>query len=128
MPTPLPRADRRVAVAALVDVVVIITFTGIGRRNHEEGLGVVGWAHTAWPFLVGLALGWALVALAGRTWPTALGHGVPVWVTTLVGGMLLRALSDQGTALPFVVVASLVLAAGLIGWRLLARLLDRPRS
>ena len=125
MPTPLPRPGRAVALAAALDIAVVIVFTGIGRRSHEEGLSLGGWAHTAWPFLLGLALGWAVVTLAGRTWPTALGHGVTVWVTTLVGGMLLRALTDQGTALPFVAVASLVLALGLLGWRLLSQALDR---
>lgn len=119
---PLPRPDRRTAVAAVLDVVLVIVFTGVGRRTHQEGLDLLGWAHTAWPFLVGLGIGWALVVLTRHTWPTRWVEGVPVWLATLVGGMALRALSGQGTALPFVVVATLFLAAALIGWRALVGL------
>lgn len=117
---PLPRPDRRTALAALLDVVLVIVFTGIGRRTHEEGLDLLGWAHTAWPFLVGLGVGWALVVLTRRTWPVRPGPGVVVWVSSVVVGMLLRTVSDQGTALPFVVVATLFLGATLLGWRLVA--------
>lgn len=116
----LPRPGRSTAVAAVLDVVLVIVFTGVGRRTHEEGLDLLGWAHTAWPFLVGLGIGWALVVTTRRTWPTRWVDGVPVWLATLVAGMALRALSGQGTALPFVVVATLFLAATLIGWRALA--------
>lgn len=116
----LPRPDGRTAVAAVLDVVLVIAFTGVGRRTHEEGLDLLGWAHTAWPFLAGLGIGWALVVTTRRRWPTRWVDGIPVWLGALVGGMVLRAMSGQGTALPFVVVATLVLAATLIGWRWVA--------
>ena len=122
---PLPRPDARVALAAVLDVILVIAFTGIGRRTHEEGLDLAGWAHTAWPFLVGLAFGWVLVLLTRRTWPTGWRAGVPVWLATVIVGMLLRALSGQGTALPFVIVATLFLCATLVGWRVVAGLLNR---
>jgi Protein of unknown function (DUF3054) len=37
-------------------------------------------------------------------------------------GMVLRVVSGQGTAFAFVVVALCFLGAGMVGWRLLARL------
>jgi hypothetical protein len=40
-----------------------------------------------------------------------------VWISTLAGGMLLRVVSGQGTAVSFVLVAGVVLAVFLLGWR-----------
>lgn len=53
--------------------------------------------------------------------------GVVVWVTAVVGGMGLRALSGEGTAAAFVVVAGVFLASTLLGWRLVARLVQARR-
>src|SRR6202008_1181268 len=48
--------------AVVADAASIIAFCAIGRRSHAEGVTVAGVAQTAWPFLVGGAVGW----LAGR--------------------------------------------------------------
>jgi hypothetical protein len=40
-----------------------------------------------------------------------------VWAGTLVGGMLLRALSGGGVQVSFVMVAAVALAVLLLGWR-----------
>jgi hypothetical protein len=53
-------------------------------------------------------------------WP-----GLGLWVITVAGGMLFRTLSGQGTAIAFVIVATLVLALLLIGWRAVATLIGR---
>jgi hypothetical protein len=115
----------RAAKAFLGDVVCVIVFCAIGRRSHAEGLTVAGVAETAWPFLVGTALGWLTV----RGWrrPTDLSPtGLVVWLSTVVIGMSLRKITSQGTAISFVVVASVVTAVLLLGWRLVARV--RARS
>ena len=119
---------RPVVAAALADVVCVVAFCTIGRRSHAEGLTVAGIAGTAWPFLTGTAVGW----LISRGWrrPVALAPtGVVVWVCTVVVGMLLReagaAGPQRGIAPSFVVVASLVTAALLLGWRAVARLSAR---
>lgn len=117
----LPEVGPRVALTAGLDLLVVAVFTLIGRRTHDEPLDLGGWLHTAWPFVIGLLVGWAVVALLGRTWPTRVGHGISVWACTVVLGMLLRALSGQGTALPFVIVATLFLGATLVGWRAVAQ-------
>jgi hypothetical protein len=54
--------------------------------------------------------------------------GVVVWAATLVVGMLLRVVSGQGIASSFVVVAAIVLAVFLIGWRAAALLVRRVAS
>lgn len=124
-----PRA-RRAAAALAADAVLVVAFAAIGRASHESGVlgdGGLGLLTTAWPFLAALALGW-LVSLAWRAPLAPLRTGVPVWVVTVVGGMLLRAISGQGTAVPFVVVATLTLLAALVGWRLAAGFVRRSRS
>ena len=115
----------RVWSAVVADAVGVVAFATIGRRNHAEGLDLLGVASTAWPFLAGAAVG----MLAGRIWrdPASLRSGVPVWLGTVIVGMLLRAATGGGIQLSFVIVAATVLAAFLLGWRLLARLVTRPR-
>lgn len=118
---------RRTALAAGLDVLVVAVFTLIGRRTHAEPLDPAGWWGTAWPFLVGLALGWAVVALSSQTWPTRWWHGLTVWIATVFGGMALRDMVGQGTAMPFVIVATIFLGVTLVGWRLVLWFLDRRR-
>ena len=121
------RTDTRPAVLALAgDVVCVLVFCALGRRSHAEGLTLAGIAETAWPFLSGTALGW----LISRGWraPTAIAPtGVIVWVTTVVVGMLLRKASSQGVATSFIIVATVVTALLLLGWRGVAALV-RKRS
>ena len=106
----------RPVVAILADVVCVLVFCTIGRRSHAEGITVAGVAETAWPFLAGTAVGW--IAVRGWRRPTTLAPtGLVIWLCTVVIGMLLRKATSQGTALSFVVVASLVTAILLLGWR-----------
>lgn len=104
-----------VTAAALLDIVLVTGFAAAGRASHDSAI-LTGLWQTSWPFLAGLAVGWAVT----RAWraPTApLRTGLGVWAVTLIVGMLLRAASGQGVAVAFVVVAALVLLAFLVGWR-----------
>ncbi len=126
---PAPDPRRRTAYAdgvkklqplLLVDIVLVLAFSAFGRRSHDEGLDLTGVLTTAWPFLAGLALGWivndALYKNKSRPLSVVPG-GIVIFFCTMVGGMLLRVLSDQGTALSFILVADIVLAVFLLGWR-----------
>ena len=106
-----------------VDLVLVSIFAAIGRVSHDESLTPGGWAHTAWPFLLGTLVGWVFV-LVRRVPGGSVGAGLTVWPVTVVGGMLLRALTDQGVAVSFIIVASLVLGALLIGARFLTGLVS----
>ena len=124
MPTASGTRVRPVAAALAADVLCVLVFCAIGRRSHAEGVTLAGVAETAWPFLAGTAAGW----LAARAWqrPTALTPtGLIVWLSTVVVGMLLRRATSEGTALSFVVVASVVTATLLLGWRGAAAALTR---
>lgn len=118
---------RRVVLAAVADVLVVIVFVAIGRRSHDEGGALAGIASTAWPFLVGLGVGW-IVTQAWRR-PTALATGVGIWIVTVLVGMLVRRfLAGDGTAPAFIVVATIFTGTFLIGWRAIAALLRRHAS
>jgi peptidoglycan/LPS O-acetylase OafA/YrhL len=117
---------RASVLAFLLDAVLVVAFAATGRASHDSDV-LAGLWHTSWPFLAGLLAAWVAV----RAWRSPTGivpTGLVVWAVTVVGGMLLRALSGQGTALPFVVVATLTLLVLLIGWRLIARGIRSLRS
>lgn len=108
--------SRWVLLSIVLDAVLVVLFTVIGRLSHGKDLGIAGVATTAWPFLVGTLLGWLVVAAWRR--PLALVRtGLPVWALTVAVGMVLRLVSGQGIAGSFVVVAAVVLAVFLLGWR-----------
>lgn len=113
---PLIRRRNAWPIAVVADAVAVLVFTVIGRASHDEATSPRGVWHTAWPFLLGAALGLAFTAYA-RVTPTAVRAGVRVWVWTVVIGMVVRSASGAGTAPAFVVVAAVVLGAFLVGWR-----------
>ncbi len=122
---PNPRSIRRTALFALAaDAACVVLFTTVGRRNHDEGLSIAGIAETSWPFLTGAGVGWLLA----RGWrrPTAVtSTGLTVWVCTVAVGMLLRRATSEGTALSFVLVASLATGLLILGWRGVVAALSR---
>jgi hypothetical protein len=109
-----------------IDLLAVIVFVLIGRASHGEG--VLGILVTLWPFAVGLLVGHVLALVLGQRETRAVRWaGVIVWVSTVVVGMVLRAVSGQGVQLSFVIVTVLVLAVLLLGWRLVAWLIARRR-
>ena len=113
--------------APVLDALLVIVFAALGRASHAEQNPVVGALATAWPFLVGLGLGWGLVRWRSGRWPLTVGNGIPVWASALVVGMLLRTVTGQGTAPSFMLVAATVLALFLLGWRWVAGRVARLR-
>lgn len=108
----------------LIDLILVFAFVIIGRRSHDETFDIAGTWQTFWPFLTALLLGWIVTRAwrsPDRVWPT----GVIIWLVTVVGGMILRMVSGQGTDIAFVIVATLTLAAFIIGWRLLGVWIER---
>jgi Protein of unknown function (DUF3054) len=124
-------------VAVVLDVCCVLVFAIIGRASHTKGETLAGIASTSWPFLCGLAVGWAwlwasAVRMSGaRAWrrPFAISAirpaGLMVWLSTVAVGMILRVISGQGTAIAFIVVALAFLGLFLLGWRLIWGLVRR---
>ncbi|GAA4171358.1 DUF3054 domain-containing protein [Gryllotalpicola koreensis] len=117
-PASVPTVDpgRWVFLSIVLDVVLVVLFTVIGRVSHGENLAFGGVVQTAWPFLVGTLLGW-LVTAAWRRPLSLVRSGIPIWLLTVIVGMVLRVVSSQGIAVSFVVVATIVLGVFLLGWR-----------
>ena len=114
--------------AVVVDVVLVLIFAAIGRASHDEN--PAGFLLTAWPFLIALLIGHLLAALLpGRPRrPWSVLWGAVVWIVTVAGGMLIRVLSGDTAEVPFIIVATLVLGAFLVGWRAITALLRRRRN
>lgn len=112
--------------SALADLACVLVFVAIGRSSHNEAGSVIGFVGTAWPFVVGLAVGWVLFG-AWRRPVRLVWTGVGVWGMTVAVGIALRALTAQGTEPSFVVVTTVVLAILLLGWRLVVRWTARFR-
>jgi hypothetical protein len=107
-----------------IDCCCVLLFVVLGRASHADGETLAGIASTAWPFLTGLAIGW----LAARAWREPAGlapAGVGAWLGTVAAGMVLRAVSGQGTAAAFIGVALAFLGLFLLGWRAAALVIRR---
>ncbi len=99
----------------------MVLFVAIGRRNHDEGTAIDGIATVAAPFLIALVVAW----ISSRAWrtPGSMRTSLIVWLVTVFGGLELRHfVFDRGTATPFVIVATLVLGAFIVGGRYLLNL------
>jgi peptidoglycan/LPS O-acetylase OafA/YrhL len=120
------RSARSAIAAALADAFLILLFAAIGRDAHQRGEIVTGVFLTAWPFLVGAALAW----LGTRAWrrPLSMASGVVIWLGTVAGGMILRAVTGQTVVVAFVIVALLSLGLFLMGYRALVVLVRRLRK
>lgn len=123
--SPGPHARSAVAVAA--DLAAVVVFVLIGRRSHAETDALSGLLHTAWPFLLGAVVGW-LVARGWRAPYSIRPTGIVVWLACVVVGMVLRAVSGQGTAASFVIVATVVLGLLVLGWRAATALAVRRQT
>ena len=115
-----------IALALLLDTLLVVAFAALGRASHDSDVFAGLW-QTAWPFLIGLAVGW-LLTLAWRAPLAPVRTGLGIWAATVIGGMLLRAASGQGTAPAFIIVATLTLLVLLVGWRVIAALVARRRT
>ncbi|MET0885663.1 MAG: DUF3054 domain-containing protein [Mycetocola sp.] len=116
---------RAWAVLALgIDLAATLLFVLVGRGSHNATSSILGLLTTWWPFAVALGVGW----LVTRAWKRPFGirwPGVGIWIVTVAGGMLLRTASGQGTAVPFVLVATISVAVLLLGWRAIFALVAR---
>jgi hypothetical protein len=102
------------------DVASVLVFALVGRITHDRGDLVAGTLATAAPFVLGLLAGWLRapcggIAAGAQASSTRFGWWLLAW--TLGGGLLLRWLVGDGLAPAFVLVATLVLAAALVGRR-----------
>jgi hypothetical protein len=112
---------RQVALAAAADLLSVLAFAAVGRATHDEGLTASGYVATAWPFVVGVAGGWAGVFLA-RMAPLSYPAAAMMLVKTVILGCVLRVLFTDGNApWSFIAVTTVFLGVCFFGWRAVAR-------
>ena len=120
-------SQRAVISTAIVDVVAVVVFVAIGRRNHDEGAALSGVLGVAAPFLIALGISW----IGLRTWrePFNRASFIATWVITVFVGLLLRrVVFDRGIATAFIIVATITLGVLLGLGRLLSRKLSAKTS
>ena len=111
----------------VIDALLIVVFVFIGTRNHDTDKDLAGVLSTSAPFIIGLACGWW--AASGWKNPFAVQTGIVVWMATVVIGMLLRNFMwDRGTAVAFIIVATVFNALTLIGWRVVRENITQRRA
>lgn len=117
------------AVTIVIDAALVVVFCVLGGLSHSVGEpdAVARIVFSIWPFLAALIVVHA-VALATNVDASRVVPGALVWLVTFGGGMALRALTGQGTAWAFVIVAAVTLAVFLIGWRLINAVVQRRRT
>ena len=119
-------SQRAVITTAIVDVVAVVVFVAIGRRNHDEGTALSGVLGVAAPFLIALGISW----IGLRTWrePFNRASFIATWVITVFVGLLLRrVVFDRGIATAFIIVATITLGVLLGLGRKLSKKLS-PRT
>jgi hypothetical protein len=107
--------------AFLFDALCVLLMVVIGTRNHKTDTGISGILFVAAPFWIAMSLAHLapLLQRKNRKDPNT----YMVWGYTVVMGMVLRnVVFNRGTALAFIIVATVFLGATMLGWRaLLAR-------
>lgn len=105
-----------------IDLACVLVFTVVGMLSHGTPAGQ--FLQTAWPFVLGLAIGWALPGVRSLPliiWPS----GVIVWAVTTVVGLALRAITGGGVSGAFPFVTAGVLAVLIVGWRVVPEIQER---
>lgn len=105
--------------AIIIDVILVFAFAAFGRGSHDLPLTPAAIAAVAWPFLVGLGIGWAI----SRGWRRPLElrtTGISLVISTVVIGVAVRSIW-HGTASPaFLVITLAFFTITLLGWRAIA--------
>ena len=107
--------------AFLFDALCVLLMVVIGTRNHKTDTGISGILFVAAPFWIAMSLAHfaPLLQRKNRKDPNT----YMVWGYTVGMGMVLRnVVFNRGTALAFIIVATVFLGITMFGWRaLLAR-------
>ncbi|NJC22390.1 membrane protein YdbS with pleckstrin-like domain [Arthrobacter pigmenti] len=111
---------------ALVDIALILVFAFLGQASHYDAVSLPGALATAAPFLAAYSMTY-LACLAWRRPAAPLRTGVPMWLGTAVGGLMLRVWFGESAAPAFQIVAVVVLALFLVFPRLVAATLGAVR-
>lgn len=108
-----------------IDLVSILIFAILGRRNHAEGTALIGVLVVAWPFLAAWTIAWFATRLDRR--PESAARALRALVVAIPIALALRVATDRGIAPAFIVVACVFLGVVLVGRRSLVSLVGGRR-
>lgn len=108
-----------------IDVIAIVVFAILGRRNHDEGTAVTGILVVAWPFVAGWTIAWFATRLHRR--PESAAGALRALAVAIPIALALRVATDRGIAPAFIVVACVFLGLVLVGRRWLVALVGGRR-
>jgi hypothetical protein len=114
------RTPAALLLPLLADLVCVLVFAAAGKGSHEAGRSNWVVLEIVWPFAVAALLAHLVLAAARRSTVAVRPGGLVVLGVVYVVGMALRAASGRGLAPAFLVVALVVLAVTLLGWRAVA--------
>ena len=118
--------------ALIVDVIAIAIFALLARIAHQTEdmpLNFAGWLSTWWPFLLGVLASWGLIAALKLDGHRVFPAGIMAWVVTVVVGLGIW--SVRNGDIPhwsFVLVATVMSGLLMLGWRGIARLIQRQKQ
>jgi membrane protein DedA with SNARE-associated domain len=99
------------------DAACVVALVVVGTRNHDTDTGFGGVSYVAAPFLIGLLVAQVLMKTPNFKQFSFVG-GLATAAITVSVGMVLRNLAfNRGTALAFVIVATVFLLTTMTGWR-----------
>lgn len=105
-------------VSFLLDAALVSLFVVLGMAAHSTPMGE--YLGTAWPFWVGLIIGWFAWVLLKPDMPgNSIRSGLVVWGCTVAFGLMFRIMSGGGVSGAFPYITLGVLALFLLGWRII---------
>lgn len=118
--------------ALTADIVAIAAFALFARIAHQTDdmpLNFAGWLSTLWPFLLGVALAWVVIATAKWDGTRLVPAGVCAWLTTVVVGLgIWTVRNGEFPHWSFILVATTMSALLMLGWRVIAGVVGRRRE
>ena len=110
--------QRQLDPAIGVDAACIALFVIIGRSSHHQGNAVVETLRIALPFLIALVVAWVAVTALKLPSGRSSAGGALIWLGTVALGLVLRRfVFSDGTAIAFIIVATMFLGLLMNGWR-----------
>lgn len=111
--------------AFVIDVCCVALFVFLAKGLQDGNATFAATLGAMWPFFLGLIAGW--IATVAWTRPRAIiWPGVPIWMMTVAVGMLVRiSFEEVGVELGLITGAAIFLGISVVGWRVLARTIDR---
>lgn len=120
-------SPARVATLLLVDVALVSVFAMIGVASHDGELSLVTVGRAALPFLLAYLIP-ALLFSPHKNINNTVLVGIPLWISTILGGALLRYIIFQDTSAGgFLLVTTAVLGVFLLGRRLVSSYICKKR-